>query len=80
MRIPRDCSGHDLVKALRRLGYQQVRQTGSHQILTTQEGGQHHVTIPNHSPIKIGMFSDILKDITVHHKMTVEELVRHLEL
>ncbi len=37
MKLPRDCNGVQLVKALRRFGYQQVRQTGSHIVMTTQE-------------------------------------------
>ena len=80
MKLPRDCSGAQLVKALRRFKYQQVRQTGSHIIMTTQQGDQHHVTIPNHRIIKIGTLSDILKDIAGHQKMTVEELLSKLEL
>jgi hypothetical protein len=34
MRLPRDLSGQDLVKALRKLGYQTTRQTSSHIRLT----------------------------------------------
>jgi predicted RNA binding protein YcfA (HicA-like mRNA interferase family) len=47
VKIPRDLSGPDLVKALRALGYEHVRQDGSHLRLTTERGGQHHVTVPN---------------------------------
>ena len=52
MRLPRDISGAELVKALRILGYEISRQTGSHLRLTTSENGTHHVTIPNHSPLE----------------------------
>ncbi|MEQ1841245.1 MAG: type II toxin-antitoxin system HicA family toxin, partial [Verrucomicrobiales bacterium] len=48
MRIPRDINGSDLVRALRVLGYERIRQDGSHIRLTTTLGGTHHVTIPNH--------------------------------
>jgi predicted RNA binding protein YcfA (HicA-like mRNA interferase family) len=58
MKLPRDVSGSDLAKALRRLGYQVTRQTGSHLRLTTTERGEHHVTIPNHNPLKIGTLSE----------------------
>ena len=54
MKIPRDVSGAELAKALRKLGYQAVRQDGSHIRLTTMQDGQHHVTVPNHSFLKIG--------------------------
>jgi predicted RNA binding protein YcfA (HicA-like mRNA interferase family) len=80
VKIPRDLSGPDLVKALRGLGYERVRQDGSHMRLTTQQGGQHHVTVPNHSPIKLGTLTGILKAVAAHHKLTVEDLVRQLGL
>ncbi|MFA5264675.1 MAG: type II toxin-antitoxin system HicA family toxin [Opitutaceae bacterium] len=78
MKIPRDLSGSDLVKALHSLGYERARQDGSHVRLTTQRGGQHHVTVPNHSPIKLGTLTGILKAVAAHHKLTVEDLVREL--
>lgn len=42
MKLPRDLSGQDLVKALSCLGYQVSHQTGSHIRLTTQQNGEHH--------------------------------------
>lgn len=45
MKLPRDVSGDELVKALKLLGYQVTRQTGSHMRVTTTGGGEHHVTI-----------------------------------
>ena len=41
MKLPRDVSGATLVAALRRIGYEQVRQRGSHVRITTQTGGEH---------------------------------------
>jgi len=78
VKIPRDCNGDELVRALRRLGYETRRQTGSHIHLTTQRGGEHHVTVPNHRPLKVGLLHGLLKDVGGHHGMTVEELVREL--
>jgi len=46
-KVPRDLSGRDLIKKLKKLGYQQTRQLGSHIGLTTEENGNHHLTIPN---------------------------------
>ena len=54
MRIPRDTSASELIKALRCLGYAVTRQTGSHIRVTTEQNGQHHETIPNHAPLKVG--------------------------
>jgi predicted RNA binding protein YcfA (HicA-like mRNA interferase family) len=78
MKLPRDLSGEVLAKALEKLGYTVDRQTGSHIRLTTQENGEHHITIPNHSPIKIGTLSAILRDIENHFDVTREELLTQL--
>ena len=80
MRIPRDLSAAELAKALRAMGYERARQDGSHIRLTTQRGGEHHVTMPNHSPIKLGTLRAILRAVAAHHKLTIEELVRQLGL
>jgi len=80
VKIPRDCNGAELVRALRRLGYETQRQTGSHIQLTTRRCGEHHVSVPNHRPLKVGLLHDVLKDVAQHHGMTVEELVRELGL
>ena len=80
MKLPRDVSGPELVKALRALGYVVDRQKGSHVRVTTQRNGEHHEAIPSHHPIKTGTLSGILKSIAVHHGLTVEELIRLLGL
>jgi predicted RNA binding protein YcfA (HicA-like mRNA interferase family) len=78
MKIPRDLSGEQLVRLLRKLGYQVVRQKGSHIRLTTDEPNEHHLTIPNHDPIKLGTLSSILSDIAEHKQLTREELLEIL--
>jgi len=80
MKTPRDLSGAELAKALRKLGYVITRQTGSHLRVTTQEGGEHHVVIPNHSPIKIGTLRSILRNVAAHHRMAVSELLTLLDI
>ncbi|MBC7981431.1 MAG: type II toxin-antitoxin system HicA family toxin [Armatimonadetes bacterium] len=54
MKLPRDVAAGDIIVALRVLGYEPARQAGSHIRLTTTLGGSHHVTIPNHPPLKTG--------------------------
>ena len=78
MKLPRDVSGADLAKRLGRLGYEVTRQTGSHLRLTTTEGGQHHVTIPNHDPLKVGTLAGILNDVAAHLEISRDELVQRL--
>ena len=80
MRLPRDVSAADLVKALGHLGYRVTRQKGSHIRLTTERHGEHHEVVPNHDPVKVGTLSGILRSVANHHGMTVDELLRELEL
>ena len=80
MKLPRNVSGATLQASLRRLGYNTLRQRGSHVRITTQIHGEHHEVIPLHTPIRVKTLSSILKSIARHHKMTVEELLRELNL
>lgn len=81
MKIPRDIAASDLIRSLRLLGYEVVRQEGSHIRLTSKQQGTHHVTIPNHSPLKTGtLLGGVLKPVANHHKMTVEDLLALLKL
>ena len=80
MKVPRDLSGLELAKALRKLGYAVTRQRGSHLRVTTQAGGEHHEVIPNHSPIKIGTLKSILRNVSALHRMTVREVLERLDL
>ena len=80
MKLPRDLSGADLVKALEKLGYEVTRQTGSHIRLTTTENGEHHLTVPAHNPIKIGTLNAILKDVANHFELDREVLFEQLFL
>lgn len=78
MKLPRDISGKDLIKALSRLDYEVTRQTGSHVRLTTQRDGEHNITVPAHDPIKVGTLNSILKDVSEHTKLSRNKLVELL--
>ena len=79
MKIPRDFSAEQLVQSLVKLGYKITRQKGSHIRLTTFiKSEEHHITIPNHSPLKIGTLNKILKDIAIHYGLNKEELMEKL--
>jgi predicted RNA binding protein YcfA (HicA-like mRNA interferase family) len=80
MKLPRDLNGPELVQALRVLGYIPTRQKGPPIRVTTQQGGEHHEVIPNHKPIALGTLRSILKSISAHHKLTIEDLVEKLGL
>ncbi len=78
MKLPRDLSGQDLVKALKKLGYEVSHQTGSHIRLTTQQQGEHNITIPAHKPLKVGTLKAILRDIGHHFNLNRDELLNQL--
>lgn len=78
MRVLRDLSGADLVKRLGRMEYKVTRQTGSHLRLTSHVGGEHHVTIPNHDPLRVGTLAAILAAVAAHHGLTRDELIQRL--
>ena len=75
MKLPRDISGDQLAKLLATFGYGVTRQVGSHMRLTTQMRGEHHITIPRHSPLKVGTLAGILTDVAAHAKMTRQQLL-----
>ena len=78
MKIPRDVSGKELIKALKIYGYEAVGQNGSHIKVTTERNGQHHIAVPNHNPIKIGTLTGILSEVAKHAGITKEEVTRTL--
>ena len=78
MNLPRDIDASKLIKALRKLGCETTRQSGSHIRLTTQQNGQHHLTIPNHDPLKIGTLNAILTEVAQHLGIPKQEFIAQL--
>jgi len=79
LRLPRDIGGEDLASRLSRFGYSITRQTGSHLRLTSNRTGrEHHVTVPNHKPLRLGTLSNILSDVATYLEIDKEELVTNL--
>lgn len=71
MKIPRDLSGPEIVRALRRMGFVVDRQRGSHIRLVK---GSARVTVPNHGSVNVRTLANILSQASV----TIEELTEHL--
>ena len=71
MKLPRDVSGAEAVRALRRLGFTVQRQTGSHMILR-RDGRT--VVVPQHKPLKPGTLNGILEQAGVTRETFVEQL------
>jgi predicted RNA binding protein YcfA (HicA-like mRNA interferase family) len=78
MKLPRDISGADLAQAMKKLGYSVTRQSGSHLRLTTQQQGEHHVTIPCHDPLRVGTLAAIPAEVAAHFGLSREELADRL--
>ena len=78
--MPRDMSGDELVRRLRRqYGYQVVRQRGSHMRLVTNSRGQeHHVSVPRHSQLKVGTLHEILYRVATYLEINQDELRQEL--
>lgn len=76
---PRNLDADALVKRLKQFGYEPTRQTGSHIRLTRiSEDSEHHITMPNHSPLRVGTLNHILSDLSDHLKMSKETLLRKI--
>jgi predicted RNA binding protein YcfA (HicA-like mRNA interferase family) len=71
VKLPRDVNGAEAARALRRLGFDVQRQTGSHLILR-REGRT--VVVPQHKPLKPGTLKGIIEQAGV----TLETFVKQL--
>ena len=64
MRLPRGVSANRLIRALALLGYQIVRQDGSHIRMRRVGPPAHSVTIPNHDALKTGTLHSIIATVS----------------
>jgi len=78
MKLSHNINATQLIKALQKYGYNPTRQTGSHIRLTSQNKGQHHITIPNHDPLRIGTLNTILAEVAKHLEISKQELIENL--
>ena len=79
MKIPRDLSGRELIKALcRNWVYKQVHQVGSHVILETEEPSRHRLAVPDHRNLRVGTLNGILRAVAEHKRVIREEILKTL--
>lgn len=78
MRLPRDLTGAQLIQALRKLGYQATRQSGSHVRLTRRGAADHHLTVPLHDPLRVGTLAAILDDVARANELSRDEVLARL--
>ncbi len=73
-KLPR-ISSREAIRALERLGFEQVRQTGSHVVMKkATEEGEIGCVVPMHQELKVGTLSGILKQAQI----TIEEFIESL--
>jgi predicted RNA binding protein YcfA (HicA-like mRNA interferase family) len=69
-------SGKDLVKVLTNLGYQIMRQKGSHvRMKCKTPSGEHAITIPVHDEIALGTLNDILNKVAVSKGIPKDDII-----
>jgi predicted RNA binding protein YcfA (HicA-like mRNA interferase family) len=78
MRVPRDVSADELLEKLSKFGYEVTRQKGSHIRMVTARNGEHHVTIPNHNPVRVRTLAKIIQLVAGHFKISREEVLTRL--
>jgi len=72
-------SGRALVKLLHSLGYETVRQKGSHiRLRKTTTLGEHNLTVPDHKSLAKGTLNDILTRVSLWNGIPKEELLDRL--
>lgn len=73
-------SGDDIVRLLTSLGYEVVRQRGSHiRLRKATPLGEHNITVPAHRTVAKGTLSDILNRTSLWNNITKEDLLERLE-
>lgn len=71
MKFPRDLDAPQVVRALKRLGFVSVSQSGSH---IKMKSGSKTVIVPNHRPIKVGTMRDVLRQAGLDLETLLENL------
>lgn len=72
MKLPRGVPAERLVAALKKLGYEVIRQKGSHVRLRHPGPPAHLITVPWHSPLKTGILHAILSEVARMRSVSVD--------
>ena len=69
-------SGKALIACLKSMGYEVVRQRGSHvRLEKSTKIGVHKITIPAHNPIAKGTLNDILNKVALWNQIPKDKLI-----
>ncbi len=74
-KLPR-VSGREAARAFEALGYEIVRQRGSHLRLRDSDGARRSLTVPDHGELKTGLLRRLIRDAGVSVDEFIELLGR----
>ena len=73
-------SSEMLLKVLVRLGYEIIRQRGSHvRLRKLTVAGDHNITVPLHDELAKGTFKDILSQISIWNGISEDALIEMIK-
>jgi len=73
-------SGEKLLKVLVRLGYEIIRQRGSHvRLRKLTAAGDHNITVPLHDELAKGTLKDILSQISIWNGISEDALIEMIK-
>ena len=77
-RLPQ-VSGRTLIQLLHSLGYETLRQRGSHvRLRKVTAVGEHNITVPDHKVLAKGTLNDILTRVSLWNNLPKDELLERL--
>jgi predicted RNA binding protein YcfA (HicA-like mRNA interferase family) len=73
-------SGLQLVRLLQSLGYEVIRQKGSHvRLKKVTVSGEHAISVPVHKVMAKGTLSDIIGKVSLWNNISKEDLIKRLK-
>jgi len=73
-------SGEKLLKVLVRLGYEIIRQRGSHvRLRKPTAAGDHNITVPLHDKLAKGTLKDILSQVSIWNGISEDALIEMIK-
>ena len=73
-------SGDELIRLLTHIGYEIVRQKGSHvRLRKMTDLGEHKITVPRHPEIAKGTMNDILSKVALWNGIPKDKLIEMLK-
>ncbi len=73
-------SGEKLLKVLVRLGYEVIRQRGSHiRLRKPTAAGDHNITVPMHDELAKGTLNDILSQVSIWNGISEYDLIEMIK-